>query len=151
MYDKEFYEGPTKEFVTMNNRISDQVTNMLELVQPKQGELILDVGCGAGKQAAVISRITKVAGIDSSPLSIDYSTKLVKEKGNISNFEAKTANANKIPYKNNTFDKVIAIDLIEHMTPEDNVLFIKEAKRVLKPQGGIYIYIHLTKTIFLKS
>ena len=44
----------------------------------------------------------------------------------------------KLPFKDNSFDKAICIDVLEHII--DDMSVINEIKRVLKPKGEAIIY-----------
>ncbi|WP_026462517.1 class I SAM-dependent methyltransferase [Adhaeribacter aquaticus] len=56
--------------------VSQYGQDVVELLSPKEGELILDLGCGTGDLAAVIrDRKATVIGIDSSPDMIETASK----------------------------------------------------------------------------
>lgn len=42
-----------------------------------------------------------------------------------------------LPYPNNTFDAIVAMEIMEHI--QDHEVFFKEANRILKPGGSVYI------------
>lgn len=43
----------------------------------------------------------------------------------------------KLPFRSNTFDEIYSNHLIEHIYKKDFISFVKECKRVLKPEGKI--------------
>ena len=87
---------------------------------------ILDTGCGTGMLLKELETLGVCYGIDISQMAVDF----CKKRG-IGNVQiADTAN---IPYSENTFDIVIALDVIEHIKDDEEAL--KEIYRVLKPQG----------------
>lgn len=96
---------------------------------------ILDVGCLSGNFREYLLeqeiRVTSFTGLDQSLLSIQNA----KEK-----FSADTwilSDCYSMPFKDKTFDKVIAMELLEHLDrPLD---FLKEAARVLKNQSNLII------------
>ena len=47
------------------------------------------------------------------------------------------ADAEELPLKNNSFDVVVSIDLIEHLFDQNS--HFKEVNRILKDDGGLYI------------
>ncbi|MFH8093007.1 MAG: class I SAM-dependent methyltransferase [Candidatus Aenigmatarchaeota archaeon] len=97
-------------------------------------EVVLDVGCGSGRFIRLLSSLVKeIHGIDIS----EEALKIAKNM-KIKNASLKKGSALKIPYGNNFFDKVICIDVIEHIRDDEKVL--KEIKRVLKKGGEGIIY-----------
>ena len=87
---------------------------------------ILDAGCGEG----VIVEEFKKKGYDITGFDYNYSSKNVF-KGDIRNMN----------FKNNSFDIVLALDIIEHLNFEEQELAIAELKRVLKRKGRILLAI----------
>lgn len=89
---------------------------------------ILDVGCGGGSLISVLKNCGKVFGIDSSFKACKYS----KEK--IDNILQ--SDALRLPFKDGCFDAIFALDLIEHIDNDINVL--REINRVCA-RGGICV------------
>jgi ubiquinone/menaquinone biosynthesis C-methylase UbiE len=54
-----------------------------------------------------------------------------------------------LPFPDNTFDMVTALDFVEHINNEEYEKLIVEIKRVLKPNGTLCIYTP-NKTYFLE-
>jgi SAM-dependent methyltransferase len=93
---------------------------------------ILDAGCGDGGLIKFIQEQTgaKGYGVDISEKGVS----LAKKMG----VDAKVADlSKKIPYPNNTFDLIIANELIEHLNDPDQ--FLKESKRILKRRSSLLI------------
>ncbi len=94
---------------------------------------ILEIGCGSGILFPELKkRSKKVVGTDIHP----YLNEVQK---NFPDIDVRKENAEKLSFKNNTFDAVIGISVLEHLSnPEKG---IKEIKRVLKPGGvGVFGY-----------
>lgn len=87
---------------------------------------ILDAGCGAGLLLKEMESFGTCYGIDISQKAVDF----CKKRG-VSNVQV--ADVAGIPYPDNTFDVVVALDVIEHLEKDEEA--IKEIYRVLKPQG----------------
>lgn len=98
-------------------------------------KLILDIGCGTGYRTYQLSKThhNKVIGIDISKENI----KLAKQK--YPQLDYKEMNAEKIEFKNNTFDCIYAIDVLEHVDNLETVL--KEIGRVLKRKGKLIVIV----------
>ncbi len=94
------------------------------------GELfILDVGSGAGNMYHHLSRYGYVIGVENHPNPVRV--------GRARGYDIRQADARALPFADNTFDLVTALDVIEHN--EDDVAILREAHRVLKPGGLVLI------------
>lgn len=106
------------------------VKNLLAGNYPKR---ILDIGCGTGETLTFLKNLypkAKLYGIDISNRAVMYS----KQRGH---WRIQKASANTLPFKNNFFDAVLYLDVLEHI--KDDAKAISEAKRVLKSKGVIII------------
>ncbi len=98
----------------------------------KKNLKILDVGCGSGILLENLEKYGETYGIDSSKEAIN----LCKKRG-LKNI--KLTSAGKLPFKNNYFDLITAIDLLYHKKIKNDLKVIKEMKRILKPKGRLVI------------
>ncbi len=90
---------------------------------------ILDMGCGTGALLSELSPYGDAHGIDVSPRAVAF----CRERGVE---QVRVGSVTNIAYPDATFDLVVALDVIEHVS--DDKKAIEEIKRVLKP-GGIAI------------
>jgi SAM-dependent methyltransferase len=91
---------------------------------------LLDVGCGAGNMIHHLSHYGKVKGleIDERPV------KVARERGyDVDLFDV----TDPMPFDDNSFDAVTALDVIEHN--EDDMAILTDTYRILKPGGYIII------------
>lgn len=96
----------------------------------KTGRL-LDVGCGVGYFLAHAERYYETYGIDISPTAIQYAKKNTKTS------ILKVSSVTNLPFKNNFFSIVTALDVLEHINNPLNAL--RETNRVMKPEGLLLI------------
>lgn len=95
---------------------------------------VLDVGCGAGFLSNDLAKNgLHVTGVDLSEESLKVARKYDETKS----VHYQTADAYKLPFPDQSFDVLTAMDFLEHI--EDPKLVIKEFSRVLKP-NGIFIF-----------
>lgn len=95
---------------------------------PKKDGLILDVGCGTGKNLEAFSSYGQVQGIDNSPEAISF----CKKRG----FQAVGADIEKMPFKSGSFTAITALDVLEHV---DDQTALREINRVLRKKGVVII------------
>lgn len=101
----------------------------LELLPEKIHNLkILEIGSGLGEFSGLLKK-ADATNLTCSDLSLGY-VKSLKDKG----FKAVVVDLNhKLPFKSNTFDLIIGLEVIEHTYNTEYLL--KELQRVLKPKG----------------
>jgi arsenite methyltransferase len=114
------------------------VGNPFSLGDIRPGDSVLDIGCGAGFDLFVASRLVGekglVYGID---LTEDMATRAGENltRAGITNFEIKKVDLETIPYDDRSFDVVISNGVI-NLSPRKQTTF-SEIERVLKPGGKL--------------
>ncbi|MBC7370439.1 MAG: 3-demethylubiquinone-9 3-O-methyltransferase [Bdellovibrionaceae bacterium] len=95
---------------------------------------VLDVGCGAGFLSNALARENfRVTGVDLSESSLETAHR----HDHTGNVRYVTADAFHLPFADQSFDVVTAMDFLEHVEDPEGV--IKEFSRVLRP-GGIFVF-----------
>jgi ubiquinone/menaquinone biosynthesis C-methylase UbiE len=101
---------------------------------------ILDLGAGDGTCLTYFSQYfpeSKLKGIDVSELSIEEAA-----AKKIPNTEVLAYDGTKIPFSDNQFDLILVATVMHHIRFELHDGLMKEALRVLKPGGKIFIVEH---------
>lgn len=102
------------------------------LLQPRKKERILDVGCGDGYQMRYVA---KYAGFT---VGIDISQEKLKEaKKRVRNVELIRASSEKLPFKPETFDKILCLELFEHL--KNPCRTTNEINFILKKHGILVV------------
>ncbi len=105
-----------------------------EIQKRFQNASVLDVGCGAGLLTNALAPLGfKISGIDLS----EESLKVARAKDPTQKVSYIHASAYELPFPDNSFDVVSAMDILEHV--EEPEKLIQEASRVLK-KGGIFFF-----------
>jgi ubiquinone/menaquinone biosynthesis C-methylase UbiE len=106
----------------------------------KEGDTVLDLGCGAGIDcflaAKKVGENGKVIGLDMTEEMIKKG-KLNAENQGLKNLEFVLAEIENMPVKDDSID-IIITNCVVNLTP-DKLKTFKEAYRVLKPGGKIYL------------
>ena len=106
---------------------------VIEGFELRSRDKILEIGCGNGYYLSLLNRMgmkLNLIGIDNCQLALDDAKKYIGDDS----VKLILCDAAKLPFKNNSFDKILMSEVIEHVENEE--LVIKEALRVLK-KGGI--------------
>jgi len=100
-----------------------------------KGDKVLDIGCGNGKTSiSLIENGYSVVGIDISDAAVSICKELC---GN--GMEAVCASADSLPFEDGRFDGVVMFHVLEHLTDDERNAAIKEAYRVLRTNGKIFV------------
>jgi ubiquinone/menaquinone biosynthesis C-methylase UbiE len=92
---------------------------------------VLDVGCGTGNYAAVLTAATncRISGIDPSLQMLAHARDAAPWESLL------PGNAEQLPWDDDSFDVIMTTDVIHHIG--DRAVYFQEAARVLRPGGHI--------------
>jgi SAM-dependent methyltransferase len=118
----------------------------VEQQRPLHGLRVLDFGCGTGSSSIVFAESgATVVGVEPDETSIAVAHVRVRDCGFDDRVELR-----QIPYlsggdeelalESGSFDLVSLIGVIEHMLPSERGHCLREARRLLKPGGELFIY-----------
>ena len=115
------------------DEIYRKVTNMLETNIRNIG---LDVGCSVGSAALMIAKkLSFVFGIDLSFSFISEARRRMKEM-EISNAEFLVCDSAKMPFSQQYFDSIVALNLVGRLDLEKTIMSIN---KLIKPDGRLYM------------
>ncbi len=114
--------------------------NPLAFGKIKEGDIVLDLGSGAGIDAILaakkVGKKGKVIGVDMTEEMIEKARENAKKQG-IKNAEFLLGEIENLPIDDNSVDTIIT-NCVINLTPDKAKTFA-EAYRVLKPGGKIYL------------
>jgi SAM-dependent methyltransferase len=114
--------------------------NPLAFGKIKEGDIVLDLGSGAGIDAILAGKKVgpkgKVIGVDMTEEMVEKATENAKAQG-IENVEFVLGEIEHLPIADNFVDTIIT-NCVINLTPDKSKTFA-EAYRVLKPGGKIYL------------
>lgn len=117
-----------------------EIASAIEEINPKEGEYILDAGCGTGRITyRLVEAGCNVVGVDFSKESLKVCRQRCSalNKGNLHLIIADVCN---LPLKDCSFDKCISTEVFEQIpTEEERLKMLHELHRVLKPGGKLIL------------
>ncbi len=109
---------------------------VFSLADVKEGELVLDISCGTGNYSLELKRRgARVIGLDISSEMLSIAKKKAEREGLKIDFIR--ADAAKPPFKNNSFDLITSILILEFSDKPDKM--IEGWKNLLKPGGRMVV------------
>ncbi|MBD2340577.1 methyltransferase domain-containing protein [Calothrix sp. FACHB-156] len=115
----------------------DLIEELLHWAEVKTAENILDVGCGIGGSSLYLAEKfhAKATGITLSPVQANRATERAQKLNLSDRSQFLVADAQAMPFADNTFDLVWSLESGEHMP--NKIKFMQECYRVLKPGGKL--------------
>ena len=108
---------------------------MLELLDVRPGQSVLDVGCGLGDDVTVLAELVgddgRVTGLDINADIVAEARRRMADLGIKAEFVG--GDAYELPFSDNSFDRCQSERVFAHLTDPERAL--EEIKRVLKPGG----------------
>lgn len=97
------------------------VRNWLDSLPPETR--VLDAGCGEGVLVDEYAGRLRIEGLDP----------------NYSSDRVRNGSLTALPYEDATFDRALCLDVLEHLTFEEQPLALAELRRVLRPGGELLV------------
>lgn len=128
---KQRFNKFAKSYVTSTTHARGiELEVLVELAQPKPAWSVLDVATGGGHTALKFSKyVTQVIATDITPNMLAVAKKFIHERG-VYNVSFGTADAENLPFDNNSFD-LVTCRIAAHHFPNP-AKFVRESARVLK-------------------
>lgn len=107
---------------------------MRRMLAPAEGESVLDLGCGAGKLALYAQDCgASVTGVDLAPFFLPRAAGLV---------DLVVSDLRRLPFRKASFPAAYTLDVLEHLDEAGLADVLLEARRVLAPDGRLFVYTH---------
>jgi SAM-dependent methyltransferase len=134
-YDEAFVETMADAYLRRTPWTELRLAAVRDLVEPRPGERVLDLGCAAGAITHFVSTFgCEAVGVDSSPVAIAKARELFPD------LRFEVADVTALPFENDSFEKAVAADLVEHLDEETFRRMVGEVGRVLRPGGSFTLY-----------
>jgi SAM-dependent methyltransferase len=132
--DHEFQErlGATDAEPVLSARVKADM--MRRMLSPAAGDVVLDLGCGAGKLALYAGRDgARAAGVDVAPFFLP---------GAVAAVDLVRGDLRRLPFRKAAFPSAYSLDVLEHLDEAGLLDVLVEARRTVGPQGRLFVYTH---------
>ncbi len=144
LYDEDYFlnacEGYAEFASGEGEYLSHRLAEALAVTGIAPGMTVLDVGCGRGEILRHVHRLGgRAFGVDYAPVAVQMSREVAdyEQGGAIGVYQA---NAQQLPFFADTFDRILMLDIVEHLYPEELERALDESFRVLKPGGQLIVH-----------
>ncbi|KTC66064.1 methyltransferase (plasmid) [Legionella adelaidensis] len=132
------FAGQSHEFYTKVK--AEYLTEILKNESFSSDKIsVLDVGCGHGLIHPFLlakNQPVNLSGVDVAASVIKIASAMNTQ------VSYQVYDGYNLPYKDNSFDMAYAICVMHHVPPDQWVSFLREVKRVVKPNGLVVIFEH---------
>ncbi|MDC4223964.1 MAG: class I SAM-dependent methyltransferase [Candidatus Manganitrophus sp.] len=139
-YTKEAEVYDLKRFSHRAGQFYAELSNQIifDLLEAKPGDRILDLATGTGRvSVGMAQKGVSIFGADLTWKMIERAKEKATEK-RLTNVSFHLADGLQLPYKDNTFDKIVSIRFFHILPFEMQKAILQEVRRVLRP-GGMFI------------
>lgn len=113
---------------------------LVEQAAPKPGQRVLDLGCGTGTLALMLTQAepaADVVGLDADPDILEIAaSKAAKAEAEIA---LDRGLSTELPYDDGSFDLVLSTLFFHHLSGDDKERTAREVARVLRPGGELLV------------
>ncbi|MDD5675031.1 MAG: class I SAM-dependent methyltransferase [Chitinivibrionales bacterium] len=140
-YGSAYYQGHIDRISRRDRFTAVKVRRTQELLQPQPGELIVDLGCGAGTMMIFMAGSgARMIGVDYSTVSLSLAREQFTKRISGKPFFGVCCDGRSIPLREATIDAIMAVDFTEHLDDSFLQAMLMQAYRILKPGGRMVIY-----------
>jgi cyclopropane-fatty-acyl-phospholipid synthase len=113
----------------------------------RDGQEILELGCGWGSLTLWMAEKypnARIAAVSNSHTQREYIESICRERG-FENVRVITCDVNRLGLDANRFDRVVSVEMFEHMRNYDTLL--SNMSRWLKPDGKLFVHIFCHRSL----
>ncbi len=138
MLDKKFWAKYFEVYDTLNEFIPYQelIEDVIEALNVEKGDKVLDAGSGTGNLSMRLEKL----GAHVVALDFSEEGQRIHKRKNPKQTEFVLADLIKtLPFKDESFDKVVSVNTLYAIPEKDRKNVIKEFYRVLRKEGGCFL------------
>jgi SAM-dependent methyltransferase len=150
LYDREYFLSDRCEgFERFRDgaSLSPIRTKQVRMLEPAPGVRVLDAGCGRGEVLLACARAgADVAGFDYADAAVELSRETLAA---VDGADVRRADIERLPWADDSFDRCLLGDVIEHLDDAQIAAGLRELRRVLSP-GGLLLVHTAPNLLFLR-
>jgi len=128
-YNQRFWLQAPHPFITRGR--------LLEALDPRSGETVLEVGPGTGYYTLTVApAVDRLHIFDLQPEMLDHTMRRAGEAG-VVNVEPRQGDARSLPYADGVFDAAYLVTVLGEIPDQEAAL--RELRRVVKPGGRVVV------------
>jgi SAM-dependent methyltransferase len=108
-----------------------------KFLRPGAGDVVVDLGCGSGR--------TLVWNRDSGAFQVGVDVSPFFAREALAEADLALGDLRRLPFADGGFTKGYALDVFEHLSREGLADVLREAARILRPGGQLFVYSHVRK------
>lgn len=146
VYDAEWIEkmggsGSNRLFLNSGSAgLRPRLAYALDIARIEPGMEVLDIGCGRAEATIQAARMgARCVGLDYADVSVNKAMENISA-AEVENCSVCRADAKSLPFANQSFDRVLMFDIVEHLHEWELQKMWAEVHRVLKPDGLAVIH-----------
>jgi ubiquinone/menaquinone biosynthesis C-methylase UbiE len=120
-----------------------EVEETLYWLKSSPDDLILDLGCGSGRQLSVISENYNIIGVDRSIGMLQRTKKIMND----TNAFLILGDVTDLPFRPDVFTKIISVRVVQHLNEYEKMRTIRECHRILVDGGIVQITNYQKRTL----
>lgn len=153
-YDEHYYRNWCAGFEEWTASDGSEMAGLypgsLRRARLQPDEVVVDIGTGRGEllAAAVEAGARRAIGVEYSPAAVELARKTLAVRGVDDRAEVVQADARAIPVDDVSADLVTMLDVVEHLAPDELDGALREAHRILRPGGRVFIHTLPNRTVY---
>ena len=146
LYDEEYYRhwcaGYEEWSASDGRRVAGIYPGALARAGLRPGEVLVDIGTGRAEMLAVAVEMgaKRALGVEYSATAVEMGRRTLEAHGVTDRAEILEVDARRMPIPDGTADLVTMVDVVEHLSPEELDETLREARRVLKRGGRVFVH-----------
>ncbi|HEU5209174.1 MAG TPA: class I SAM-dependent methyltransferase [Longimicrobiales bacterium] len=147
-YDAGYYQDLAARYRTRNRFARQRIANVLSLLPPLDGRVLVDIGCGMGTFTVEAARRgARALGVDFAPEALPAAAAVARAEGAEQAWFTR-ADAVRMPLRDQSADVVVAADITEHLDDATLRGVLGDVRRVLRSGGSLVVYTPENSHIF---